>query len=99
MLAVFPIPDSARINAQFLCQFLLGEPSCPAPRGESFAKRGGWGRRIVPEKGDDRRHVTDWRSGCVALPVRDGQRTDSDLLGYFPLQQSEVDPSGTEVVA
>lgn len=99
MLTVFPIPDSARINAQFLRQFLLGEPSCPASRGEAFGKRGGWGRRIVPEKSDDRGYVTDWRPGCVALPVRDGECTDPDLLGDLLLEESEVHPSGTEVVA
>ncbi len=76
-----------------------GEPLRPAGGDEPFGEGGGRCRGIVAQKSDDPGNVLNQGAGFVAFPVRDGRFADPGVFGNLPLEDAEVDPAGTDVVA
>jgi len=95
----FPVLDSVRIDAEPLRQLPLRQTLRPASRDQPFGECCGQRRGIVAEEPDDRRHVMDRRLGCVAFPVRNGQRTHPNQLGNLRLKEAKVQPAGADMVA
>ena len=96
---IFPVSYSGGINAERRGELLLGHTLSPAGSGEPFGKRICRREGVVPQESDNRRDVLDRRLGCVALPVGDGQWTDPDEVGNLRLEETEVDPAGSDMVA
>lgn len=62
---------------------------------------GGTGGRqgVISKEPDDGWHVANDGDGFVAFPVRDRGSADTDLLRKLPLNQSEVQATGADMVA
>ncbi len=96
----FPVSNRSGVDTKGACQLLLGHSVRPARCGEAFRKESGrQGKGIVVQESDDRRNVLDRGLGRVAFPVRDGRCTNPNLLGNLRLEETQVHPAGTDMVA
>ena len=99
MRSAFPTADRARIEAQFGCEFPLGEPSYLARSDESLGEGTRGIRGIVAQELDDGRNPSNCGLGFVAFPIANRQLMDSDLCCNLGLEQAKVDSAGAEMIA
>jgi hypothetical protein len=55
--------------------------------------------RVVPQELNDSRHVPDGRNGWPVFPVRNRDFVNADAVGYLLLQELEVQPPHSDMIA
>ena len=99
VLCCFPALPGSRVHSDPESQLPLRQPQHLSRGNEPVSECLGGRKRVIPEKLEDGRDVTDCRGGCVAFPVANGRRVDTDLLGNLFLEEISVHPTAPEVVA
>ena len=95
----FPTLQGSRVNAERYGELPLRQPQHLSRGSEPVGERLGGRKRVIPEKAENGRNISDRRKRCVAFPGANGRRVHADLHRNIRLEESKVQTMAADVVA